>query len=63
MPATCVEWTEGIAASKQQHCRGQDDDIDLMNVGTFHFIRDQPPIVGKIAPEEWTGGVGMGGIK
>jgi hypothetical protein len=63
MPANAFECAEGIAASKQQHCKGQDDGNGLMDVGTFHFIRDQPHIVGKVAPEEWTGGVGMGGIK
>jgi hypothetical protein len=63
MPADALECAEGIAAAEQQHCKGQDDDNDLMDVGPFHFTRGQPSIVGKIAPEEWTGGVGMGGIK
>jgi hypothetical protein len=63
VPANAFECAEGIPASEQQHGKGQNDDNDLMDVGTFHFIRDQPSIVGKMAPEDWTGGVGMGGIK
>ena len=61
MPADAFECAEGIAASEQQHGKGQDDDDGLMEVGTFHFIRGQPSIIGKIAPEDWIGGIGKGG--
>ena len=63
MPADAFECAKGITASEQQHGKGQDDDDGLMEVGTFHFIKGQPSIIGKIAPEDWTGGIGKGGIK
>src|SRR5215212_3681752 len=51
MPANAFECAEGITASEQQHCKGQNDDNDLMDVGTFHFIEDQPSIAVNSFPK------------
>ena len=49
VPANTLECAEGITPSKQQHCKSQNDNNDLKDVGAVHFVSNGPRIISKIA--------------